>query len=92
VYLITFVSWFRYRGRTRDRIAILISNAFILVFYTVCCALQGDKPCGADQWFCTEWYEDVMFIGMIHLALFWLFMIAHMLLEFLVSVFQTPKQ
>jgi hypothetical protein len=85
VYIATFITWYKV-GSSYSRKVLLTANLFIAVFYTICYAIKGSDPCGPDEWFCFKWYEEILFLFIIHLLLFWGLMVVHLVFIFLENI------
>ena len=90
IYVLTACTWFIYGSNGRMKKIAVIINFCIAGIYIMGAAIKGADKCNSE-WLCFKWYEEAFFIFLVHLILFWFFMILHLLTS-LIAKYSNPDK
>ena len=90
IYVLTLCTWFICgRNRRLQKIALIV-NFCLAVAYISIAAIIGTPECNSE-WFCFTWVDHAFFLFLLHLFLFWCFMILQLLVELITKYLNPDK-
>jgi len=87
IYILTLRAWLKDDKKYSRRLAIIILNIVIAIMYTARLSMNA-VPCSEDEW-CSEWLNEAVFFGIVHLLLLWAWMAITLLLDMLITSYKT---